>query len=124
MTGNQHLKWPIIFFDTSKRLIKNLEWLNATITYDRITIAKEITKTYETIISGPFPDIMVQIESIPLKGEWCFIIEKPSIKTEKQIEILKRITHSLDLTPKQILGISKYLTNLSKNELKESLDMI
>ena len=88
---NNKNNWPILFFDTGKRIIKNLEWLNTTIQCEQITIGKELTKTFETILAGTLEHVIETLSDQSLKGEWCYLLEKPSVKTSIQLTQLIEI---------------------------------
>ena len=119
---NNKNNWPILFFDTGKRIIKNLEWLNTTIQCEQITIGKELTKTFETILAGTLEHVIETLSDQSLKGEWCYLLEKPSVKTSIQLTQLIEIGKEMNLSKKQIIQLSKYISKISKPKLKLLLD--
>jgi len=112
----KQLNCPIVVFETSKRLLKTLTALRNTQTIDAICCGKELTKIYETIITGTLDDIEKKLESIPIKGEWClaFTLKKEDSQMahiQPQIDTL--LTH---FSPKEIKKIAESL-NWPKNDV-------
>ena len=81
--------------------------------------AKELTKLYEQSFYGSVQSVYAQVQTTPLKGEWCFALDLPHPDTF-QIDALVPALMALDLTHKQILGVSKHL-GLSKNAVYDWL---
>jgi 16S rRNA (cytidine1402-2'-O)-methyltransferase len=120
--ANQSLNWAIAFYDSPHRIIANIEWMKTHIECDKMTVAKEMSKTYETFLTGSLDTVSIQLQDIPIKGEWCYILENPQLKPQLQFDRLTDISKSLNLTTKQTLGLSKYLTDLDKPKIKIFLD--
>ena len=66
---------PIVFFDSPKRLLKSLMWLNEHVQISYCCVGKELTKLYETVISGSLCDVIDKCNKITLKGEFCFVLK-------------------------------------------------
>ena len=116
---SNRLKFPIVFFDSPKRIRLNLEWIRENISTSYCCVAKELTKSYETILTGNLVDVINQLNKITIKGEFCFVIQQ-----EKEIEAInKDLIETLQeqgLTTKQILLITKHL-NYPKNSVYDLL---
>ncbi len=83
-----------VWFDTCLRLINTLEIMLKIYGNRKITIARELTKVHEDIISGHLNNIQgliqdKQINNIPLKGEIVIIIDGFDKKSELNIETLR-----------------------------------
>ena len=108
-----HTQGPVVFFESPKRLVKTLSFLSTFCPHQRMVCAKELTKLYEHIFYGSVQSVYTQVQTTPLKGEWCFALDLPHPDT-LHISALVPALKNLDLTDKQILGVSKHL-GLSKN---------
>lgn len=66
---------PIVFFETSPRLLESIHWLiqNMPLTY--IVLGKELTKQFETILHTTPETVLEKLSQIPIKGEWCIAIQ-------------------------------------------------
>jgi 16S rRNA (cytidine1402-2'-O)-methyltransferase len=81
---------PLICFDSPKRLEKTLALLEKE-PIEKMTIGKELTKQYETIVEGTLTEIQTKLATILIKGEWCLIIKfKKEIK-ENEHAITKKV---------------------------------
>ncbi|MEK9658058.1 MAG: 16S rRNA (cytidine(1402)-2'-O)-methyltransferase [bacterium] len=114
-----HAMAPIVFFESPKRLLKTLSFLVNLYPQQRMVCAKELSKLHEGLFYGSVASVYQQVQSISLKGEWCFVLDLPSPDTLKLSELLPYML-SLGFTHKQILALSKKL-GLSKNVVYEWL---
>jgi len=95
------LNTPIIFYEAPHRLQKTLSTLQEYFGNADISIARELTKIYESFYRGKLNDILQNFTTITLKGEFVIVI----LPTPPEIDIIAEITH---------LYTSKYSTeNLS-----------
>ncbi len=83
-----------VWFDTCVRLINTLEIMLKIYGNRKITIARELTKIHEDIISGHLNNIQDLIEkkqmnNVPLKGEIVIIIDGFDKKSELNMETLR-----------------------------------
>ena len=109
---------PVVFFETAKRLERTLEWLTRDYPESLIVIGKELTKQFETIIVGDIKRVKDQLTDIPLKGEFCLILQLQSHQAECDndqtwLEAFK----SQQLTVKQAIGMGEKL-GIAKNKIK------
>lgn len=80
----------LVFYESSHRIIKCMDDIFAT--YDpthKISIARELTKTYETIATGSVADIyqLLQADSNMQRGEFVVLIEGVNKKQHKKDEL-------------------------------------
>ena len=113
------LQQPLVFFETAKRLQTTLDRLSA-YPEPHIVIGKELTKHFETILSGPLTNVQSQLNDVPIKGEFCFIITFQSSQHihnthDEWIHLFK----DTKLTVKQSLSIGEKL-GIPKNKIKQA----
>ena len=83
-----------IWFDTCLRLTNTLEIMLKIYGNRKVTIARELTKLYENIISCDLKNIFnlieeKQLNNVPLKGEIVIIVDGFNKQNELSIEILR-----------------------------------
>ncbi|MBT3260803.1 16S rRNA (cytidine(1402)-2'-O)-methyltransferase [bacterium] len=113
---------PCIFFESPKRLLKTLDFLETIPSIKEIFLAKELTKLHEKYFFGTITKVKNMLSTASSKGEWCFVLtfqahKSSSNSTEAIIEIQKMLDLGLNL--KQILGLGEKYLKLSKNEIKK-----
>ena len=70
------LPMTIIWFETSRRLLKSLALIAEILGPRLAVVARELTKVHEEVIRAPLPDLISQIEQRKgLKGEIVILIE-------------------------------------------------
>ena len=71
-------KYPVIYYDSPHRFIKNLELLKLLGLEDSIIIGREITKIFEEFVRGSIDEILTYFNENPskVKGEFAVIIGK------------------------------------------------
>jgi 16S rRNA (cytidine1402-2'-O)-methyltransferase len=122
----------LIFYESSHRILKCMDDVLAV--YEpshKISIARELTKTYETIVTGTVADIheLVNSDSNMQRGEFVVLIEGFDKKQHKQdglsdedIETLKTLMTECSL--KTAVKLAVQLTGQSKKELyKAALEL-
>jgi 16S rRNA (cytidine1402-2'-O)-methyltransferase len=110
------LDLPIVFFETAKRLIKSINWINDNYHVHKIAIGKEITKKFETYISGSCDKILEDLKNHNIKGEWCFTVWLS--KQQDQNDIIETKIKQLiefGLTNKQVVEVVR-LMGFPKNK--------
>tara|TARA_B100001113_G_C21043486_1_gene593435 strand:- start:157 stop:810 length:654 start_codon:yes stop_codon:yes gene_type:complete len=108
----------LVFFETAKRLGKTLDRIKIDYPDTMIVIGKELTKPFETIIEGNIKTVIEQLIEIPLKGEFCLILQLQNHQAECDndqtwLETFK----SQQLTVKQAIGMGEKL-GIAKNKIK------
>lgn len=105
------LSCPIVWFETAKRLEKTLLLLSQ-FRVQKVTVGKELTKKFETILSGSLNDIVTQLKEHPIKGEWVMIVSfEGQANDAEDAAIVKKL--SRDFSPKEI---KKIADTLGKNK--------
>lgn len=109
---------PIVFFESARRLKETLAWLMAHSDMEQLVLCKELTKTFETILSGSAEAVMAQLDDHLIKGEWVIIFTlKPQ---EKDTEALAKFAADMvaqKLSLKQTLHIGIAYQGFRKNDL-------
>lgn len=114
----------LIFYESPHRLLESLASLSQVFGPEReAVIAREITKTYETITRGTLGELlaMTQADSNQQKGEFVLIIRGCTKTAETQgitdeAETIMRVLLE-ELSTKQAAGLAAKLTGLKKRDL-------
>ncbi|HBV33448.1 TPA: 16S rRNA (cytidine(1402)-2'-O)-methyltransferase [Patescibacteria group bacterium] len=69
-------KIPVIFFESTHRIVKALEELNRLAPERHLVVCRELTKKFETIYRGTSQDILSQLNNSSTKGEFVVIVNK------------------------------------------------
>lgn len=67
----------LVFYESSHRILASLSDMATVFGADRpIALARELTKTFETVLRGTLEDVLVQVESDPnqQKGEFVLVV--------------------------------------------------
>ena len=66
----------VVFYESCHRIVKALEQLEHLDTKQlkRVVVGRELTKKFETIYRGNFKDILQQVASDPVKGEYVVVV--------------------------------------------------
>ena len=108
--------YPVIFYETSKRLLATLDFLENEVEVTTLCIAKEMTKKFETYLYGTVPEIKTQLATIQIKGEWCIIFTY-KLKTQESVSALVQSLFNEGLTTHQILFVAHKILKHPKNEV-------
>jgi len=89
-------KYPVIFYESSHRLLKTLKELNLLMKEDKgiqqereAVICRELTKKFETIYWGKIEELIKKIPENEIKGEFVVILErKNKSKRENKVDVL------------------------------------
>ena len=100
------LNCPIVWFETAKRLEKTSQLLSH-FRVQKVTVGKELTKKFETILSGSLDDIQSQLREHPIKGEWVIIVTFEEESDAEDIHLVSKL--SKDFSPKEIKKIADVL---------------
>lgn len=109
----------LIFYETAPRLLKTLAKAAEIFEGREVSIARELTKMYEEVITGKFAEVIEHFSQNEPRGEFVFMIAPPVERTKISAadvrDILKkRLTETSLKTA--VAEISK-LHNLNKNEV-------
>jgi len=69
-------QYPIMYFESPHRVIKNLELLNSLNPQKKIILGRELTKMFEEIVRGTIGEVLEYFKNNPgkIKGEFAIII--------------------------------------------------
>ena len=115
----------LVFYEAPHRIIESIiDMANVLGAERRITFAREITKTFETIYSCDLGDAAAWLEADTnqQRGEFVLLIEGAAIKdaediSEETVRVLKLLLGDLPL--KQAVKLAAEITNEKKNDLYE-----
>jgi len=114
---------PMIFYEAPHRIIKTLNDMAEFFgNQHEIVVARELTKTFESIYRGPISKVKETIESDSnfQKGEFVILVspihhEKKELLTEDQHRILKILLNHMPTNAAVKLGVE--ILNINKNYL-------
>lgn len=115
----------MVFYDAPRRAIDTVRDIVTTLGGERyIVIARELTKTFETIHSDTAENFLAWLEqdANQLKGEMVLIIEgyKKSSEDEISAEVINTLKLLLvEMKPKKACAIAAEIYNVKKNALYE-----
>lgn len=115
----------LVFYEAPHRIIESVtDMANVLGTERRITFAREITKTFETIYSCNLADAAnwLQADTNQQRGEFVLLVEAAAVKvaegfSEEVVRILKLLLADLPL--KQAVKLTAEITQEKKNDLYE-----
>ena len=115
-------KRTIVFYETPHRISGFIDDAVVAFGIDRqATIAREMTKKFETICSHSLGELQNQIQAnkIPQKGEFVVLVQgAPDIVMEQSPEMKRILGLMLDELPlKQAAALTSKITGINKNEL-------
>jgi 16S rRNA (cytidine1402-2'-O)-methyltransferase len=107
---------PLIFYESPHRIIATLTDMIAAFGPDREgCIARELTKLYETVLTGPLEMLRSRAET-ESRGEWVIIVSgsepRPVADVERTLEVL-----SAELPLKQAAALTARLTGAPRNKI-------
>ena len=113
----------LVFYEAPHRIIESIVDMASVLGPDRrITIAREITKTFETIYCCALRDaeVWLKADANQQRGEFVLLVEAATIKdvgevSEEAVRILKLLL--VDLPLKQAVKLAVEITNEKKNIL-------
>jgi len=114
-------KETTIFFESPKRVLNTFKELrNFLGKFRRVSLAKEISKRYETIITNSLEEIINFLEDKPehQKGEFVILIEgNKEVDMNEQKELLSKIMPHLleELSPSKAAKVAAKITKLNKD---------
>ncbi|TVY12326.1 16S rRNA (cytidine(1402)-2'-O)-methyltransferase [Candidatus Phytoplasma pini] len=116
----------LIFYESAKRIHSTLLFIQKHYQKRKIVLARELTKKFETIISGDI-DMVLQ-QHLSLKGEYVLLIEKnfhPHL-IEKKIDFKQYINLFLKqgFSEKEALKQVAKICRLSKKEIYKKIKII
>lgn len=64
---------PIVFFESTHRIMKTLEALNENNPNKRLVVGRELTKLHETVYRGTVSSVIEQLQATSTKGEFIIL---------------------------------------------------
>lgn len=115
----------LVFYEAPHRIVDSVADMAAVLGAERrITFAREITKTFETIYSCNLADAVtwLRADTNQQRGEFVLLVEAAIVKvteefSEEVVRILKLLL--VDLPLKQAVKLAAEITNEKKNDLYE-----
>lgn len=116
LLGSFSQNWPLVFFESPKRLMKTLEFFDRHFPQASCVFGKELTKKFETIFYGSPSVVLTQVQTKLVKGEWCFAVRLNKIKEDTvNVRVVQQLKE-LGLSQKDIISVCKEL-GWSKNQV-------
>lgn len=76
-------KYPVIFYESSHRIVKSLVELKEMSAGLEIVLCRELTKKFETVYRGTIDEVLVRLEGDEIKGEFVVVVGRGlGIRTE------------------------------------------
>ncbi len=115
----------LVFYEAPHRIVESLADMATVLGAERrVTFARELTKTFETIYSCDLGDAVtwLQADTNQQRGEFVLLVEAAVVKvaeefSEEAVRILKLLLADLPL--KQAVKLTAEITNEKKNNLYE-----
>ncbi len=115
----------LVFYEAPHRILESItDMANVLGAERRVTFAREITKTFETIYSCDLVNAVAWLEADTnqQRGEFVLLVEAAAIKeaeefSDETVRVLKLLL--LDLPLKQAVKLAAEITNEKKNNLYE-----
>lgn len=116
----------LVFYESCHRIVDSLQDMADILGIDRMAvIARELTKTFETIRQGPLAELLLFLkgDSNQRKGEFVVLIQgKPADQTDSidsdTLKVLKVLLGELPL--KQAAALAAKITGAPKNQLYDA----
>lgn len=115
----------LVFYEAPHRVLESVADMAKVLGGERrLTIARELTKTFETFHRGPLSEAVAWLESDPnqQRGEFVLLVEPaPAVEVAGIGEDAERVLKSLlaELPLKQAVKLATEITGLKKNALYE-----
>lgn len=86
----------IILYEAPHRLIRTLEELYETLGQRKVTLCRELTKKFETVLPTTFEDALEYYKTEQPRGEYVLVIEGRSYEEKRQEEIAEWESWSIE----------------------------
>ncbi len=113
----------IVFFESPHRLRKTLDWLADRYPEATVTLGKELTKSFERIITGSPARIVSQADSLVFeRGEWIGCVTVPPVREQDDLRSWVQTMASFGLSRKQMIVIGTTYFGYKKNQLYQEIN--
>jgi len=113
----QKLKTPIVFFESAKRLMATLTLIQDHFQVAHVCCGKELTKRFETLVTGAIAEVLHQLDDIPIKGEWTLAIQFSAPSQDPDCHAILGVFKEAGLTRQQAIQVGKTLFSIPKNAI-------
>jgi 16S rRNA (cytidine1402-2'-O)-methyltransferase len=69
-------EYPVVFYESCHKILKTLEDLKNLSSDLELVVGREMTKKFETIYRGEIEEVIKEVKSLPIKGEFSIIVKK------------------------------------------------
>ncbi|NVK20996.1 MAG: 16S rRNA (cytidine(1402)-2'-O)-methyltransferase [Kangiellaceae bacterium] len=111
----------LVFYESSHRIVACLQDLQSVMPTRNIVIARELTKTFETILSGQVEAVLQQVEQDgdQQKGEFVLMVQGATEQVSEISSDAKKLLSALleELPPNKAAKIVANVTGLKKKDL-------
>ncbi|ASP16524.1 S-adenosylmethionine-dependent methyltransferase, YraL family [Neisseria sp. oral taxon 020 str. F0370] len=121
----QAADYPIVMFETPHRIEAALADMAAAFPERRLALARELTKTFETFLSGTVADIQMALreDANQTRGEMVFVLhpaaqEKSGTLSDETLRVLRILAD--ELPTKQAAALTAQITGEGKKILYEA----
>lgn len=112
------LRATLVFFETAPRLAKSLLAIGEVLPGRPVSVARELTKTFEECRTGPVAEILAHYEAHPPRGEIVLLIGPPEDDTPGDFDADALLRAALaTLKPSQAAGQVAKATGLDRKAL-------
>lgn len=111
-----------VFFEAPHRILQFVQSVVDILSAEReMSLCRELTKTFEQIVTGPAGDLLAQLESglIPAKGEFVVVLRASKSSHDALDADSLLIALLEELPPSRAAAVAAKVTSHSKSELYE-----
>jgi 16S rRNA (cytidine1402-2'-O)-methyltransferase len=83
------LPQPVVFFESTHRILKTLEALSLSAPFAKVYLARELTKLFEEVLVGTPAEVLeiLNTEPVKQKGEFVIVLEYQLSITNKNASV-------------------------------------
>ncbi|MCX7338533.1 MAG: 16S rRNA (cytidine(1402)-2'-O)-methyltransferase [Alphaproteobacteria bacterium] len=93
--AHQRIDGTLIYYESSKRLVKTLQKMAQIFNNRHVTVVREITKIFEEAVAGTFEEAISHFTDHPARGEIVITLSPPSQTELSDDDINALLTHHL-----------------------------
>ena len=111
--------YPCVIYESPKRVLNLVENLEKIDKNREIFLIKEATKKFESKFSGKICEVLRDLKTANLNGEWCVVVDKCEFSGFERIsedDIL-----ALEIPPKTKAKLLSKITGKNSKEIYENL---